>query len=202
MPDDQPATQGFAPLRQFPPPPFLQKLGSTESVRTPGGHYRTESLFLELWKPIETARPVYSLLRDDREDPRVPGRQIYSFQKRYVEAGDITGYKAAIELLGSWKHWEKIRDRPWFRDHVAAWNAEIVASLNARGMDAIVKAADRGDLKAAEYLMGYTTSGPTIKPGRGRPSKAEIKQAAREAATISEDLDEDAARVLGVLASG
>lgn len=181
----------------LPTTPFLQSIGSTDSPRTPGGHYRTESLFLELWRPIESARPIYSLLREDREDPRAPGRTVYSFQKRYIEAGDPTGYRAAMNLLGSWKHWEKIRDRPWMKPHVAAWNAEIVASLNAKGLETFVKAADKGDLKAAEYLIGYTVEGPPPKPGRGRPSKAEIRRHAREIAELDQDLDEDAARALG-----
>lgn len=179
-------------------PPFLLGIGSPDSPRTPGGHYRTESLFLELWRPLETARPIYSLDREDIEDPRVPGRKIYSFQKRYLEFNDPSGYKAALNLLGSWRHWEKIRDRPWMKDHVARWNAEIVASLNEKGLAAIIKAADRGDLKAAEYLMSYTAAGPAPKAGRGRPSKAEIAKAAKSAAELTNDLDEDAARVLGV----
>jgi hypothetical protein len=122
---------------------------------------------------------------------------IHSFQSQYLALGDPTGYRAAIHLLGSWKHWEKIRDRPWFKDHVAAWNAEIVASLNVKGLDAIVKAADRGDLKAAEYLIGYTTAGPASKPKRGRPSEAEIRRTAREMVSDDLELDEDAARIKG-----
>ncbi len=179
-------------------PPFLKSLGIPDSVRTPVGHYRTESLFLELWRPIESARPIYSLGREDRPDPKDASRTVYSFQKRYIEAGDPTGYKPAIQLLGSWRHWEKIRDRPWMAPHVARWNAEIVASLNTRGLDAIVKAAERGDLKAAEFLISYTQEGPAQKPKRGRPSKGEIKQAAREIAELDSELDEDAARVMGV----
>jgi len=197
-PMDQPAptTQGFAPTRDYPPPPFLQRQGIAESVRTPGGHYRTESLFLEVWKPIATARPIFSLLREDREDPKTPGRTIWSFQKRYIELGDITGYKAAAELLGSWKHWQKLKKLGWMAPHVEQWNDEIVASLNVKGLDSIVKAADKGDLKAAEYLMNYTAQGLT-KPVRGRPSKAEIAKAARQIAESDNDLAEDEARILG-----
>jgi len=177
-------------------PPFLQRIGSPDSTRTPVGHYRTESLFLEAWRPLETSRPVYSLGREDREDPKVPGRVIYSFQKRYLECGDPTGYLPAIELLGSWRHWEKVRDKPWMKEYVKSWNAEIIAGLNAKGLTAIVKAADRGDLKAAEYLLGYSVDGPA-KPGRGRPSKADVAKAAREIAVDAADLAEDEARVLG-----
>jgi predicted alpha/beta-hydrolase family hydrolase len=99
-----------------------------------------------------------------------------------LELGDPTGYKAAIDLLGSWKHWE---------------NAEIVASLNATGLETMVKAAARGDLKAAEFLMNYSVEGPPAKHKRGRPSKGEIKKAAREIASLTSELDEDAARILG-----
>lgn len=189
-------------LKTYPPPPFLQRLGIADSVRTPGGHYRTESLFLERWRPLDDQRPVYSLLRDSREDPKVPGRTIPSFQSAYIALGDPTGYKAAIDLLGSWKHWIKIRDKVWFKDHVDSWNAEIVANLNSQGLDAIVKAAGRGDLKAAEYLMGYTQNGPALKAGRGRPSKAEITKEARRLAEDQQELDEDAARALGDRAGG
>ncbi len=178
-------------------PPFLQKLGSTDSVRTPVGHYRTESLFLELWRPLETQRPIYSLHREDKPDPREPTRTVYSFQKRYIDLGDPTGYLAAMELLGSWRHWEKIKDKPWMTEHLARWNAEIVASLNHKGLDAIIKAAGRGDLKAAEYLIGYTQAGPPAKTPRGRPSKADVKREARALAQDNLDLEEDAKRVLG-----
>ena len=183
------------PKRTFGPPPFLQRLGKTDPVRTPLGHYRTESLFLEQWRPMETARPVYTLQREDREDPRVPGSILPSFQKRYIELGDPTGYKAAIDLLGSWQHWGKLAKTPWFKEHLNTWNEEVIAALHSRGLDTFVRQADKGDLKAAEWLVGYTPEGPRERTKRGRPSKAEVLREARTQAERDKDMANDAARV-------
>lgn len=181
--------------KNYDPPPFLQRLGLPTPVRTPLGHYRTESLFLERWRPIETMRPAYTLEREQREDPRVPGSYLPSFQKRYVELMDPSGYQAAMDLLGSWTHWQKLRKCPWFREHMDVWNEEIVAALRAKGLGTFVKMADKGDLKAAEWLTQYTAEGPPVKSGRGRPSKAQIAQAARQAAESNQNLSEDAKRL-------
>ncbi len=196
-PDTSPPTRGGPVIipRDYPPPPFLKGLGVTDSVRTPLGHYRTESLFLERWRPIDGQRPVYTLQHDDREDPRVPGRNIPSFQAAYVKLQDPTGYRAAKELLGSWKHWCKLKDTVWFKDYLDEWNAEVLASLKAKGLATFLKEADGGDLKAAEWLINYTPDGPAEKPKRGRPTKADINKAAREAAEAERAEREDAARL-------
>lgn len=186
--------------RDYGPPPFIKKLGKTDSVRTPLGHYRTESLFLEQWRPIDSARPVYTLQRDDREDPRVPGSILPSFQRRYIELGDPSSYKAALDLLGSWQHWQKLAKTPWFQPHLRLWNEEIVAQMKSKGVETFVRSADRGDLKAAEWLVGYSLEGPPVKHGRGRPSRSDINKAAKDTADAERNLEHDAAR-LGITRS-
>ncbi len=179
----------------YPPPPFLRGLGKPDSVRTPLGHYRTESLFLEQWRPMDGTRPAYTLMRDDREDPKVPGSILPSFQKAYINLGDPTGYQAAIQLLGSWRHWQKLIKAPWFKAHLDMWNEEIIASLKYKGLSTFTKAADKGDLKAAEWLINYTPEGPPPKAGRGRPTRADINKAARDVADSERNAREDAARL-------
>ncbi len=181
--------------REYPSPPFLKGLGITDSVRTPLGHYRTESLFLERWRPIEGQRPVYTLQIDDREDPRVPGRIMPSFQAAYLKLMDPTGYRAAKELLGSWKHWVKLREAEWFKDHLDEWNAEVLASLKAKGLATFLKQAEEGDLKAADWLINYTPEGPAERKARGRPTRADINKAAAAQAEAERNSKADAARL-------
>lgn len=194
----KPIESAISPLmrpREYGSPPFIKALGKSDSVRTPLGHYRTESLFLEVWRPIEGQRPVYTLERADREDPKVPGNILPSFQAEYVRLQDPSGYKAALSMLGSWSHWQRLAKTAWFKEHLDEWNEEIVAGLRARGLETFVKQADKGDLKAAEWLTNYTVTGPADKPKRGRPTKADINRAAREAAESRNNLKEDAARL-------
>lgn len=144
---------------------------------------------------METERPLYTLYRDPREDPKVPGSTLPSFMARYVELGDPSGYKAAMDLLGDWEHWKKLAKCPWFKEHMDLWNEEIVAKLRTKGLDTFIRQADKGDLKAAEWLVGYTPDGPAEKHRRGRPSKADVARAAREAAEKNDNLKDDAARL-------
>ena len=141
------------------------------------GRYRTNSLFKEWCRPQD--EPLYTL------------EQV---RKVYLECKDPTGYKAAMILLGDWRHWEKLSLTSRFKELLKEWNDEIEIMLRS---EAITNIAMRqydpspSGLSAAKFLAESKWKEST----RGRPSKEEIKRKAAKDKSISDKVKEDVARL-------
>jgi hypothetical protein len=104
------------------------------------GRYRTRSLFKELaWSSPEEAegfQPIYTLAEEDDGD-------LKSAYKIYITC--ITEYDAAIKLVGSWSHWNKLLNCKPFMEYLEGWRKEQEQKLIADGIKAMVVLATTPD---------------------------------------------------------
>ena len=54
------------------------------------------------------------------------------FHDVFIELEDPTEYKPALQLVGSWREWERLkREWPKLREHIADWNEELEIKLKS-----------------------------------------------------------------------
>jgi hypothetical protein len=151
-------------------------------------------LFLEIFRSLPekdrplTMTPVFTL-NEDRDG-------YINARKTFIEEGDPTGYKWAIKYLGDWDHFVFLSEREFFKTALAKWRAELQLKLTAEAIDRI-KAIAESDDKQALVANKYLAERPWEKVGstRGRPSKAEVQGALKQAVRVVEQEDEDMARI-------
>lgn len=160
-------------------------------------NFLTSSLFLEASKdmPIQnrSGEPIFSLHED------VPG--LINARKTFLALEDPTGYLWAMKYLnGSYDHWQRLMESPWFKKAYSLWMEELKARFQQQALDAIRKIADQKlsappatVLAAARYLAeaGWEKKSTS----RGRPSGAELKGELRIQAQQARDACEDMERV-------
>jgi len=154
------------------------------------GKFRTKSLFRESKDP---GYKSYFTLRDyDYEDH-------ISMKRKYLEINDPTEYRVAQKLLGSWKHWQRLQEAPWFRKHLAQWREELAISLESRELDRMIEFSKKDDptgYQATKTLLERWDK--HLKPRietRGRPSKEEIEGNLHDALEDRNMLQEEAERL-------
>lgn len=147
------------------------------------GRYLTQGLFLE--ERYNTNLAVFTL---DGEDKVYKGKTYLSLKRLYLEACDPIEYNFAKTNLYDWKHWQKMTNNKFVREHVDQWRKELELYLVSEGVQTLVGLAmDDSSYQAAKYLAsrGWDVS------ERGRPSndqiKEEIKKRADDAAEYQED---------------
>lgn len=162
-----------------------------------GGKYYTKQLFQEEFVKLQmenrNIKPFFSLFHDK------PG--LINFKRVYVEAGDPTGYKVAMEVLdGDYTLWTALMSCRWFVAAKEVWDRELDAKLVSEGMDEIRLLAKEGmpaqKLAAAKFLAtkAYRKDGSVTK---GRPRQSDIDKAAKDLAANERDLQEDFKRIKG-----
>jgi hypothetical protein len=104
-------------------------------------------------------------------------RTYVSFSSVYLDSTDE--YEAAMRLVGSWKHWQKLLHLKWFTEGLPQLNWEGIESLratmNARDRSLargkLLQAASEGNVTAAKALL----EGKEVKKP-GRPVKGEAEE--------------------------
>ena len=146
----------------------------------------TATLFYEMWVDLLVQNrvydPVFSLFEDR------PG--LINARKTFVELGDPTGYKWAIQYLGDYRHWQRLIKTKWFQEAVAAWTAELEVKQQSEAIQKLREVAS-GETSQAVVAAKYLATAEYKKAPRGRPSKSEV---AAEAKKMAEE-DEDAKRI-------
>lgn len=123
------------------------------------------------------------------------------WHKVYVELEDLTGYKAAIKLVGDWEEWQRLfRISSKLRVYLDQWNEEIKIKIKSRAINNVLSLSERQDsvgLSAAKWISEEGWD----KRRAGRPTKdsvrAERKRLAQEANTTTEELE----RVMSTLSN-
>ncbi len=162
-----------------------------DNLRASNG-WLTEALFWDrmVIKTEETRKykPRFTLNHD--KDGYINAR------KSFVELGDPTGYKWAMEYLGDWMHYLALCKCKWFKEALVGWQEELRIKVQSEALDVIRKVAASDDKQAAvaaRYLAEY---GWEKKPStRGRPSKAELQGELKKAVEVLSVEDEDAKRI-------
>lgn len=78
-----------------------------------------------------------------------------------------TEYEAAIALLGSWPHWEKLCKTRWFAQHKEKWDAERKLRDESLARKTLLKQAKEGNVTAAKAILAKETK-------RGRPANKDV----------------------------
>lgn len=87
------------------------------------GRYMTQSLFSE----FKRGPGVYNLTDFDSESS-------LSMKKIYLDIADVTEYKAAVALLGSWEHWSKLCEATWFIPYINSWRDELELKIKSEAI--------------------------------------------------------------------
>lgn len=166
----------------------LTPYGVPFSVLRPSrvGRLATASLFYELNDYDSKGVSVYSIGPEDIV--LGDGSTRISARKIYMEQADPTEYRAAIALLGDWRHWQVLVNSAKFKPVIEEWREELRTAIQSEAMAVIMDDAKQNPI-SARWLVEQSAP-KNIK--RGRPSKAEIesnlRQMQEEKSTTAEDL--------------
>lgn len=125
---------------------------------------------------------------------------LLEFHDTFIRLSDPTEYKAAIELVGSWQEWERIkRDWPGFNHHISSWKEELDIKLKSEAIERINNLASSDHYQANKWVA---EEGYSKRNNAGRPSKREQKKAADELARAAAETKEERERVLKLVNHG
>lgn len=167
----------------------MQKLN--KPYKGGSGAWLTEALFYDRWllkRPDERVyEPVFTFYE------KRPG--LRCAMDDFVELGDPTGYKWAMTYLGDWNHFQRLMNTPWFPAVFAEWNRTLEIKLKSEAMDTIrdIAAGTSSQALAAAKFLAETGWKP--KHTKGRPSKAQVDEAAKQMAKIQQEHNTDAERI-------
>lgn len=131
----------------------------------------SKSLFIEFNDGTTDIKPIYS---------------IKEFHKKFVQIGDLTEYKAAIELCGTWDQWNRIKTR-WksFAVIIEEWKDEIRTRLISEAQDQILSVmrdgSDGNKLAAAKWIaeQGWDKTNVKKSPAAKSKERYELSQIAK-----------------------
>ncbi len=150
----------------------------------------TRGLFLENYT-ADRDNVIYTLKREDVGDYR-------SLYQLYLKEEDLVEYDFALKYFESWEHWQMVANASWMKEHIQKWREELMIKLKAMAVKEMIREATLGGKNAFQALKWVIDKGwieRAAGPGRGRPSKEQIKQAAIEAAFSDNQLQEDIKRL-------
>lgn len=152
-----------------------------------GRRFRTQSLFVETFdKKLseEGYEPIFSLTGKDGYP---------NFKHLFLETNDPTGYKFAIDSLGSYPHLQHLLSLKWFQMYWDAWQEEMEVKLRSQSICALYDTATQEGSKGTTAAKWLADKGWMQK--RGRPSNAEVAGEKRKQARIKDELAEDSKRI-------
>jgi hypothetical protein len=89
-------------------------------------------------------------------------------------------YEAAMKLLGSWPHWNKLKKLEWFREELDKWNAEIELREQALARSKLIKLTEAGNVTAAKTLLAGTKAKAGRPEGKGKRKDIPVEETLEE----------------------
>lgn len=159
-----------------------------KSFKDSQGRFRTLSLFRE---EKHDSYPAFFTLKPYDIDGYP------SLYKKYMAIADPTEYQVAIQLFGSWAHWQQLCSTKWFCEYLDVWRAELKIMLDSERYHEMVKnvADPKTTVAATKWLADRYGTGEDQASKRGRPSKEEVANNVRRLTREKQDTNEDAARI-------
>ena len=163
-------------------------------MKDANGRYRL-NIFREIGRDV--APPMYTMFESPKEG--LPSAyQIYMYSE--------SEYEAAMKLVGSWTHWQRLCNSNKFMNAVEteswtglkAWREEKEVKDKAYAYMLLKVSAADGNVQAQKAVL----EGERKMGQRGRPSKAQIEQAAKEAAHLTDTIKSDFSRIRLAAKSG
>lgn len=130
---------------------FMEPGADRSSVMNETNQNYTKALFFE-WHDDEVS-PLYTL--KDQECNGLP-----SMYQIYIHSTDE--YEAAMKLVGSIRHWEKLCGSKWFMEGVGApaghrglkaWREDLILRDRSRAKAMLVQEAEKGSVTAQKILL-------------------------------------------------
>lgn len=164
-----------------------------EAFKDTGGRYRTKSLFIETphdTYPCYFTRKTYDFTKN--------GKTFISLYLKYMEIADPTEYQVAVQLFGSWAHWQALCAAKWFVEMITPWRLELQVQMESSRYHEMKGhiANDPGSptaIQASKWLATRYGEDATVK--RGRPSKAEKEGHLKRITQEEKDLEDDMQRI-------
>lgn len=162
------------------------------------GRYRT-NLFYEFNKSRHEDYPPLYTMREQPWKGLPSAYQIYMYSENE--------YEAAMKLVGSWNHWQRLlKSTPFVKGlddrsmwvGLDAWREEKEIRDQAIAYNQLRTSAAEGNVQAQKMIF----EGMKKASKRGRPSKDEVKAAAKEQAELTRELKSDLKRIKLVAENG
>lgn len=150
----------------------------------------TNQLFFENYSDNDKA--IFTLKDKDFADPK--GKLHVSLKRLYLDSNDPTEYTFAINVFGSWKLWNKVRECKLVRDNIKDWKEELEIKMRSQAQLKIVEISQskaNSALQAAKYVDQEVFK----RHMRGRPTKEEVQGHLKKEANISKQVKEDMDRL-------
>lgn len=155
------------------------------------GRYRTNLFYEFNVTRHDTMPPLYTM----REESY---RGLPSAYLIYMTSD--SEYEAAIKLVGSWNHWQRLlASRPFMEgpdnafswQGLNAWREEKAIKDQAEAFNQLKISAATGNVQAQKLIYEGKSSGAK----RGRPSKEEVRKAATAQAELDKRIKNDFKRL-------
>lgn len=153
------------------------------------GVWLTKELF---WETATNKDNVIYTLKD-QEHNGYP-----SLYEAYMACNDPTEYSFAVKHLGGWAHFKALESSTWFSQYLDRWREELHLRAKSIALAKVFETAGSGSkdsFAAQKYLIekGYDKAAPNTK---GRPTKQQIINEAKNIALDKKRVDEDLERLL------
>lgn len=127
------------------------------------GNKRTNGLIFEF---ATMSDAIFTLEEDDLLIDNK--HYLWSLHKLFMKFEDLTEYKFAKNVIGSWKLWLRFKENKELVKHIESWKEELKTKIESESIDQLRDASLEGSkgVTAAKWLAerGYDKQGSTKKP--------------------------------------
>jgi len=169
-------------------PTALVTPGGFTKFKDTQGRFRTQSLFIEY--PHENYPAHFTLKKRGHKG-------MVNMYAKYMEIADPTEYQVAMQLLGSWDHWQQLARTKWFTTRLTGWREELKTSMESdRYYEMLSKVpSEKAGVQATKWLADRYGASEDMPHKRGRPSKDEKAAYLKQLELDESDSDDDARRI-------
>lgn len=155
------------------------------------GRWHVRALFLETTTWAQGYKPPYTV---NDENVTRDGVEYVSLKKIYMEYPHVPGYEYefASEWLGGWEHWQRLITST-LRDMIKQWRDELTIKQKAKALKGIILQSMDSTPTAFQASKYLVEDGWIEK--KGRPKKEDVEHAAKVAAGVKEELNDDLERI-------
>lgn len=118
-------------------------------------------------------------------------------KQQFLEKEDPTEYFFAVDVIGSWDEWKKLRSSRLIRTEIEKWRDELEVRLRAKSFLRLLeeaKSKSRNAYDANKMIVREGWKLPETSAGKGRPSKEEVKRELEKQARLEKEILENAKR--------
>ena len=121
---------------------------------------------------------------------------IEEFHQVFLEADDVTEYKAAIILVGQWEEWERLKKQSvMFRQRVRLWIEELELKQRSESIAKIRLLAKEDKASSYQAAKWIAERRYVEVSDRGRPSQKDLAREAKDLASEAAETEAEAKRI-------